>query len=305
MTMVNSKLGAAWLAQAMAQIPAVMLTNAQGQPTGVMRTGPVRLAFPQLPGEKGKYQGLILWPRGADLSLFQAELNKQALAKFPNLGQPGGLQVSQIVNPINDQAIKTQYEPFEAGCMFTSLSAEQRKPQLMDTLSAPVDASKFYAGCWVLGLTNAYGWEYRETAGGPVMKRGVSLGMTGLIFLADDNESGGGGVDALTATGGLGGTLAALGAPVDPSKLFGSAAAPMSAAAEAAAAFPTAADAARAPGQPYQDANGVWVMPTAAPAQAAPAEASAPWQDSKGDWHLPTEPKQPFQDATGAWVMPR
>lgn len=230
MTHKNSILDAGWLAATMAQCPATLL------PDGNIRGGPMRLSFPALdtaiapdadkPNVK-KFMAMLLLPRGADMSLYQPEAYKAAQKKFPNLDQPGGPTSAQLEWPFNDQAKKTHLDPFEAGNIFFSTNAnEDRRPLCVDLRGAPIPnvKEKFYAGCWVLPILNPYGWDYKN-AQGQTMKRGVSFGLAGLIWLADDTALSGGSVDVQGAIGGLAGLapppgqLSGFGG-ADPSAMF-------------------------------------------------------------------------------------
>lgn len=230
MTHKNSILDAGWLAATMAQCPATLL------PDGNIRGGPMRLSFPAVDvaiapdlekPDKKKFMAMLLAPRGADMTLYQSEAYKAAQKQFPNLDQPGGPTTAMLEWPFNDQAKKAHLEPFEAGNIFFSTNAnEDRRPLLVDLRGAPIPnvKEKFYSGCWVLPLLNAYGWDYKN-AQGATLKRGVSFGLTGLIWLADDTTMSGGSVDVQGAVGGLGnlapppGQLSGFGG-ADPSAMF-------------------------------------------------------------------------------------
>lgn len=230
MTHKNSVLDAGWLAATMAQCPATIL------PDGNVRGGPMRLSFPELvtpvvpstdrPDVK-KFMAILLLPRGADMSLYQAEAYKAGQRKFPNLDQPGGPTTAQLEWPFNDQAKKTHLEPFEAGNIYFSTNAnEDRRPLCVDLRGAPIPnvKEKFYSGCWVLPILNPYGWDHKN-AQGQTIKRGVSMGLSGLIWLADDNTMSAGSVDVQGAVGGLGGLAPPPGqltgfGGADPSAMF-------------------------------------------------------------------------------------
>lgn len=236
MTHKNSVLDTGWLAATMAQCPATIL------PDGNIRGGPMRLSFPSLDAaiapsterpDVRKFMAMLLAPRGADMSLYQAEAYKAGQKQFPNLDQPGGPTTAMLEWPFNDQAKKTHLDPFEAGNIYFSTNAnEDRRPLCVDLRGAPIPnvKEKFYAGCWVLPVLNSYGWDYKNGQG-QTMKRGVSFGLSALIWLADDTPLSGGSVDVQDAVGGLGGLAPPPGqltgfGGADPSAMFTTTAAP-------------------------------------------------------------------------------
>jgi hypothetical protein len=287
MTMKGSVLDTAWLAATIAQCPPTLL------PDGNLRGGPMRLSFPALdtpvvpssdrPDVK-KFMAMLLLPPNSDMSLYHAEAYKAGQKKFPNLDQPGGPTTAQLEWPFNDQAKKTHLDPFVAGSIFFSTNAnEDRRPLCVDLRGAPIPnvKEKFYAGCWVLPILNPYGWAHTN-AQGQVIKRGVSFGLAGLIWLADDTALSGGSIDVQGAIGGLGalapppGSLSGFGG-VDASAMFtttaGAPAAPVASAFPSgeprAAGMPAALAAPYAPPAPA-------VFPPAAPAAAPVAPPPPP-----------------------------
>lgn len=226
MTHKNSVLDAGWLAATMAQCPATLL------PDGNIRTGPVRLAFANAlpeplagdskrPDDK-KFSTHILFPRGADMAFYQQAAFKAAQSEWPNLDQAGGPVSAALEWPFGDQAKKAQHDPFEPGSVFMTVKANaDRRPLYVDLRGAPIIdvKGKFYSGAWVLAIINPYAWTYEK------MKRGVSFGLNGLIWLADDTAAAGGGMDISAATGDLGsltpppGQLSGFGG-ADPSAMF-------------------------------------------------------------------------------------
>lgn len=232
MTHKNSVLDAGWLAATMAQCPPTILAN------GDLRTGPVRLAFTnglaepiaqdsKRPDDK-KFSTSILFPRGTDMGPYQQAALKAAQSEWPNLDQAGGPVSAALEWPFNDQAKKAQHEPFEAGNIFMTVKANpDRRPLYVDLRGAPIPnvKEKFYSGAWVLAVLNPYAWTYEK------MKRGVSFGMSALIWLADDTAAAGNGLDVSAAIGDLGGLapppgqLSGFGG-ADPSAMFTTTAAP-------------------------------------------------------------------------------
>lgn len=239
MTHKASTLDAGWLAATVAAIPPTVLAD------GNVRTGPVRLAFSdkslaepvamdsKKPEDK-KYAATLLFPQGADFGLYHQLAVAQLQKKFPNFDQPGSPINSATIDwPWSDQIAKQHLEPFQPGCVMMPVRANEDRPPFFTELRAgvlvPVPQqsvrAKFYSGAWCLALLNPYAWIYEN------MKRGVSFGLSGLIWIADDTACSGGGVDPVAAAAGLGGLTPPPGslsgyAGVDPTQMFSQAATP-------------------------------------------------------------------------------
>jgi len=188
--------------------------------SGNVRTGPVRLSFcenlmkpRERPGKDPQYQCSFLFPAGADMSVLKAAAQAVAVENWPNAGKPGG---PTLFSPFHDQGEKAQYEGYAAGSFFLSCSA-QRQPPVVDARNVPiVDKSLIYPGAWALAVLRPFKFEYRETAGGPVMKRGVSFGLQMVMRIADDKQLGGGGGDPAAEFAGVNIDVGR----VDPASLF-------------------------------------------------------------------------------------
>lgn len=307
MTMRNSNLTLDYIASVTSQSPLQKLAD------GNWRTAPVRVCFPQLhepkvqgeDNDEKKYSAMFLFPPGADLSLLVQAVEACVLTEWPNLDQVGGPSRASLEMPWNDQALKQQFEPFTAGSWFINCKSGNM-PFLSNTAGAPIPnvKEKFYPGCWVLALVRPYAWNFRNKQG-QVIKRGMSIGLQGAIFLCDDNQLGGGGVDQQSAIAGLG-ALAGMGgidSAVSPTALFAGAsgAPPLSPPLYGTPALPAQPGAPPAPLAAAAATSAAGLSPAAlsvGPSPAAPAPASvAP--------SSPPSAPQPYLDpATGQWVLP-
>jgi len=218
-----SDMDPSWVADHWTKLPFVIL------PDGNIRGGPSRLSFPWLftkqpaieEGNEPKHAASFLFPAGADLSLPKREAGATAVAKWANAGQPGG---PALTTPFKDQGDKS-YEGYVAGSTFITCTSEQR-PILVDVRGAPIiDPEKFYPGCWVLPIIRPFAYDRK-------VKKGVSFGLQGCIWIADDRRLGGGGVDVNAAVAGINitgdvnhaalfnGSGGAAAAQVNPASLF-------------------------------------------------------------------------------------
>lgn len=210
----NSRIAAETVARWWAQNPIRPVNDKDGKPTGEYITGPVRLSFPNLftPGEenddgKRKYTATALFPAGVDLSLLKKVAGETAIAKWPNAAE------MTLHSPFRDQSEKKQFDGYVPGSIFLTANGE-RKPYFVDQRAAPItDTSKEYPGAWVLLVLRPYSFDVKK-------KKGVSFGLQGVVFVADDTQLGGGGSDPNAALAGVN-----LEQEVNPAALFGGASA--------------------------------------------------------------------------------
>lgn len=179
-----------WVKRMWAKYPCVKLAN------GDIRTGPVRLSFPNIlkpgPAQDGKeprYGAVLLFPRGVDLSVLKTEMLEVAKAKWPDVGKPGG---PKLFNPIRDQDVDgkgregeaDRYAGYEKGCMRIGANAS-RPPPVVDAHMAPiVDESRVYPGVWAIVTLRCYPF---ETQG----NKGPTFGLQAVMLVADDTNIGG------------------------------------------------------------------------------------------------------------------
>lgn len=196
-----------WIASHLGKIPCTVL------PDGNLRTCPVRLSFPHLfkpqkaleEGKADKFTATFLFPEGADLTLLKQKAADKAKEKWPDAGTPSG---PSLKSPFRDQADKQKFDGYVAGRTFITATAENRVPLMMPNGAPITDESKLYAGCWVLGLIRPFFYDQK-------VNKGVSFGLQGVIFIADDQNLGGGGVDTQAAVAGL-----EISQDVNPASLF-------------------------------------------------------------------------------------
>jgi len=205
----DSTINAKWLADMMQANPPKILDN------GSVLSGMVRLAFPNLfkpraasnnnnnqqgDGGAGKFGAALLFPPGADMTLFSNVWTKAAREAFPQnwdpQGQPIGLHI-----PFHDQREKAfgvkPLAGYTPGAITFNVSS-QFKPQVVDANMNPiVDEARVYAGVWAIVAMNVYKY------GKPQPKTGIGFGMQSVMIVADDTKLGGGGSDPRKDFGGV------------------------------------------------------------------------------------------------------
>ena len=205
----DSTINAKWLADMMQANPPKILDN------GNVLSGMVRLAFPNLfkpraasnnnnnqqgDGGAGKFGAALLFPPGADMTLFSNVWTKAAREAFPQnwdpQGQPIGLHI-----PFHDQREKAfgvkPLAGYTPGAITFNVSS-QFKPQVVDANMNPiVDEARVYAGVWAIVAMNVYKY------GKPQPKTGIGFGMQSVMIVADDTKLGGGGSDPRKDFGGI------------------------------------------------------------------------------------------------------
>lgn len=152
--------------------------------TGNIRTCPVRLSFPSLfsktsfEGSEPKYSTVLLFPRGADMTVLYDAAKKTAADAFA--GKSGGLH-----NPFRDQGEKGHVGGYEKGAIFMTVSSKQR-PGIVGPDGKPlVDEEDVYAGCWALVTVRPFSFDAK-------VKKGVSFGLQNVQKIADDEPFAGG-----------------------------------------------------------------------------------------------------------------
>lgn len=192
--MHDSNMSPEWISRAWKQNPCVKLDN------GDVRTGPVRLSFPNLlspakrkagddPDKADQYGAVLLFPLGADISVLRKEMRDVALAKWPTAGQPGG---PKLFNPIRDQDLDGKGQPGESeryagyvkGAMRIGANAN-RKIQVVDRSLAPViDEDDCYPGVWAIVTLRCFTFERQG-------QKGPTFGLQNVMLVAEDTNIGG------------------------------------------------------------------------------------------------------------------
>lgn len=190
----NSIVGDAWIQQLMQMAPIQRVVNDKGELTGDILSGPVRLSFCdalwELPkpraGQQGepKYGTAILWPLGADLSLFTEEYYKVAAAVFAAFWNPEQQQYYGLHSPFHDQGEKFKYDGYTPGATYMTVSSKF-KPQIVDSRGNPiVDRSKVYAGVWAIVGLKPYAYGLNP----PQPKKGPGFGLQSVMIIGDDTN---------------------------------------------------------------------------------------------------------------------
>lgn len=164
---------------------------------GNIRTCEVRLAYVNLlkprANDSGqlKYGATLLFPKGADMKLLQAEAEAAGLAKWGDkyaaMKKAGKIRSpfkAQEENVDDDGELR---KGFDTGDIFISANAnEDRKPPIVDANMNPLtDSNEVYSGMWARASIRAFAYE----AGG---NRGVAFGLQAVQKLWDDESLGGG-----------------------------------------------------------------------------------------------------------------
>jgi hypothetical protein len=190
--MFDSNMSAEWVAAQWAKFPCKLMPN------GDVRTGPVRLSFPNIltPGKPtasrpdGQWGTVILFPADADLSVLFAERGRVATENWPTAGTPGG---PKLYNPIRDQDVDgkgnggeaDRYKGYVKGSMRIGANCTGPIP-VWDTRLAPiVDPKRVYPGVWALCGLRCFPF----TKDG---QKGPTFGLQNVMIVADDTDIGGG-----------------------------------------------------------------------------------------------------------------
>lgn len=204
----GSKIGDEWIKQACALTPVQRVLDANGQPTGNILTGPVRLAFCNnpygglfKPGTKtaddgtkteGKYGTQILFTPYFDPAIFYEEYYRVCGAEFAEYYDSGSGQYYGLHSPFRNQAEKLRlgggYTP---NCIFMTCTSKYKPPVVDARMNPIVDESKVYPGVWAILAVNAYSYGKNP----PQPKKGVAFGIQSVMIIADDEKAGGGAPD--------------------------------------------------------------------------------------------------------------
>lgn len=189
--MKDSSMTDEWVKAQWAKNPCVKLAN------GDIRTGPVRLSFPNIlkPSKptptrpEGQYGAVLLFPPGVDLSVLEKEFREIAMAKWPEAGKPGG---PKLFRPIRDQDLDGKGQPGEAdryagyqkGAMRIAANANRPVPCVDQRLAPIVEENKVYPGVWAIITLRCYTFEQQGN-------RGPTFGLQAVMIVADDTNIGG------------------------------------------------------------------------------------------------------------------
>lgn len=217
--MNDSDMDPKWIEEMWQKFPCQKIVDANGQPNGNYRTGPVRLSFlyvferskPIPPATQGKYSATGLFPPAADISVLKQAATEAALAKWPQAGQQGG---PTLHTPFRQQADKANLEGYTAGGIFLTAVADQRQPYIVDARGAPItNAQEAQSGFWGFLVLRPFVFDTG-------MNKGVSFGLQGLMVIAKDRTFGGGGSNPAADFAGVQIDTSAQAAAVNPASLF-------------------------------------------------------------------------------------
>lgn len=194
--MRDSIVGDAWLQQTAANVPMQRIIGKDGQPTGDILTGPVRITFenlfelPQATAtmQNPKYGATLLFTPFADFGLMYEEYYKVAAAMFSSHYDAPTQQYVGLHSPFRNQTEKLKFQGFTPNLIFTAATSKF-KPPVVDSRGNPiVDKSKVYPGVWAICAVNAYGYNDPR-------KKGIAFGLQSVMIIGDDTRLGGGAPD--------------------------------------------------------------------------------------------------------------
>lgn len=204
----DSIVGDQWIQQAMAACPIQKRLDQNGLWNGDILTGPVRLVWvdlfelpaPKKPGDIPKFGAQLLFPSGADTTVFRQEHHNMCCKEFPEYWVEQSQAFMGLASPFRDQAEKMNVaKGYTPGALFLSTSSKF-KPSVVDKMCNPiVDRSKVYAGVWAICSVNVYSYGKNP----PQPKKGVKFGLQSVMIIGDDTPLSGGGVDPREAFKGV------------------------------------------------------------------------------------------------------
>lgn len=194
-TMVrDSIVGDAWIQATAAQVPVQRVIGKDGQPTGDIVTGPVRLGYFEaftLPKKKNetdgepKFGGKLLFTPLTDWNIFYEEYYKLCAQIYPEYYDVGTKQYYGLHSPFNKQEEKIKNPGFTPGCVYLN-STSKYKPGVVDSAHNPiVDPSRVYSGVWAICSVKPYAYGDRKD---PKQKIGIAFGIQTVMIIGDDSR---------------------------------------------------------------------------------------------------------------------
>lgn len=296
----DSSIGDAWIQEMLAKNPIQWVIGPDGQRTGNLISGPVRLNYPNLLKKSRKKQkqpdgqeimvegnfntGMLFVP-GVDVTALNEAYNAQLAIDCKDFYDPVTGQYYGLHSPFRDQAEKTvgkNTRGYTPGGLLLNCSSNFQPVVVDRNMNPIVDEKRIYSGVWAFVSMNVYSYGIKTNQ----PKKGVGFGLVSVMIIADDDhlDNGAPVVDPRTQFGGVNVAPPA----IQPAAMFGQMApqAPVMPNTNAAFVTPPAS-----PAQvPAFIQNAVASAPamSAAPAQnfAPPAAPAAPamklcWQCSK------------------------
>lgn len=194
--MRDSIVGDNWIYDSCTAVPVQWVYGEDGQPTGDILTGPVRLAFdnlftlPQATAtmQNPKYGASLLFPPCADMSIFEGAAWDVMCKEFADYYDQQSGQFYGLHSPFRDQAEKVKFGGFTPGSIFMTCTSKFQPPVVDLRYNPIVDQSKVYAGVWAICAVNPY--SYKDPR-----KKGVGFGLQSVMIIGDDTRFGGGAPD--------------------------------------------------------------------------------------------------------------
>lgn len=286
----DSIVGDNWIQATAQAVPVQRVLGADGQPTGDILTGPVRLAFVDNLMElnknategEDKYGCTALFTPLADFKIFYEEYYAACAREFPGHWDAQNQQYYGLHSPFHDQSEKARYGGYTPGCIFLNTSSLFR-PSIVDSRHNPiVDKSKVYAGVWAILAVKPYGYGKNPRSDGKPTKKGIGFGLQTVMIIGDDTKFGGGAPDTKDIYKGVNIT-----APiVRPEMAQGMPAGPAHAPSPGVPGYMAPGGGAPQPGQPPQGFN----MPQQT---YTPAPAQPPMQQPPQGYPTPGAPAAP------------
>jgi hypothetical protein len=190
--------GDAWIRQTVAAVPPQRVIGQDGQPTGDLLTGLVRLGYNdlfELPKQKEgesapKYGAKLLFTPLTDFTLFYEEYYKMCAQAWADHYDSGSGQYYGLHSPFNDQATKLKNMGYTPGCIYFN-STSKFKPPVVDARHNPiVDKNKVYPGVWAICAVKPYAFGDRKD---PKQKKGIAFGLQSAMIIGDDTRTSRGG----------------------------------------------------------------------------------------------------------------
>lgn len=193
--MRDSVVGDAWIQQTAANVPIQRIMK-DGQPTGDILTGPVRLVFEnifELPKatatmQNPKFGASLLFSPFADFTVMYEEYYRVCGEMFASHWDGPTQQYHGLHSPFRNQAEKLKFGGFTPNLVFTSATSKFKPPVVDARYNPIIDPSKVYAGVWAICAINAYGYNDPR-------KKGVAFGLQSVMIIGDDQRLGGGPAD--------------------------------------------------------------------------------------------------------------
>ncbi len=167
--------------------------------TPIARASFVELFKPKRNSEKPdaepKYAITLLFPPEADLTLLKNAVREAVIerwgadeSQWPHRIDENNQRISLLRLPFRDQGEKA-FEGYVRGCKFVNLSTVQKPGVLNQNGEHIIDETKLYSGCWVWATVNAFA--YPKQGAKDMGNKGVSLGLTNVQLISDDDRLGG------------------------------------------------------------------------------------------------------------------